>query len=627
MLAQYDQRADYPYDAVFLHGAIADNWELNPKLAEVAAAWNAKYEFPKIILSHNADFFEYVEKHYGPRLPVYRGSAGTYWEDGAGSSAHETALNRNAHEALAAGEKFLALAGRIQPAKADRPDALNEVWRNCTLYDEHTWGYMFSITAPDLDICKAVWKIKAQFALDADRGARQAIHRGAGMLAALVRTPGPAIVVLNPSSWSRSDVLPVSLPPDLGVDPHDALTCVTPQGTLLVVKDVPACGYRVLKLVPRRKAAAFEPAEGQTIESSFYRLEVDPASGGIVSILDKHSRRELVDAKAPFRLNQYVYAGGGNGSRIVMNPNGPEPKLTLTASGKAAIHRFRCPGVGEMMLLETSGVMAPKITTAITLWEGVKRIDIANHLTKTQTYDKEAVYFAFPFAAREPTFRYEAPVAIVNANRDMLPGACLEWFTVQHFVEVSDSLGAIAWATPDAPLVCFQDINRGRWPTKLSLASGHLYSYAMNNYWHTNYKAGQDGEHTFRFAITSRAKADNAASARFGEAVASPLTAVVVGGNPSGPLPAGPTSLLSVAEPNVLVLGTKLADEESGLIVRLWELAGQRTDAHLRLAPELGGKQAEACTLVEDPLRPLEVREGVVTVPIRGRGLATVRIE
>jgi alpha-mannosidase len=44
----------------------------------------------------------------------------------------------------------------------------------------------------------------------------------------------------------------------------------------------------------------------------------------------------------------------------------------------------------------------------------------------------------------------------------------------------------------------------------------------MNNYWHTNYKAGQGGQHTFRFSITSRAKTDNAASARFGWAVANP---------------------------------------------------------------------------------------------------------
>jgi hypothetical protein len=625
-LAQYEKRADYPYDAVFLHGAFSDNCELNPKLAEVAAAWNARYEFPKIILSHNVEFFEYIEKRYGDKLPVYRGSAGTYWEDGAASSAHETALNRNAHEALTAGEKFLALAGRLQPAKAYRPDALYEVWRNCTLYDEHTWGAHCSISQPDSEFTKGQWKIKAQFAVDADKGAKKALADGAAALAGLIKTDGPAIVVFNPSSWPRTDALLLreGLPAGVGVNANDAATF--PGG--LLVKDVPACGYRVLRLVAEAKGAQAATDEKPTIENAFYRVRVDPETGGIASIFDKETGRELVDAKAPYRLDEYVYAKGGNGSRIVMNPNGPEPKLTLTGSGKAHITAYRRPGVvGEMLIVATSGEMAPKIEAMTLLWEGIKRVDLANKFTKTQSYDKEAVYFAFPFAASQPTFRYEVPCGIVNANRDMLPGACLEWFTVQHFVEVSDQAGAIAWASPDAPLVCFQDVNRGKWPTKLTLVNGHLYSYAMNNYWHTNYKAGQDGEQTFRFSVTSRAKADSVASARFGEEVASPLQAVVVKANPHGLLPAAPTSLLSVAEPNVFILGTKLPDQGTGLIVRLWEVAGQQTDAHLRLAPALGGKRAEACNLVEDPAGPLEIRDGVVTVPLRGRGLATVRIQ
>ena len=68
---------------MFLHGAVSDNVALNPKLAEVCKEWNERYEFPKIILCRNAEFFEYIEKNFADKLPVYRGSGGTYWEDGA----------------------------------------------------------------------------------------------------------------------------------------------------------------------------------------------------------------------------------------------------------------------------------------------------------------------------------------------------------------------------------------------------------------------------------------------------------------------------------------------------------------------------------------------------------------
>jgi len=184
----------------------------------------------------------------------------------------------------------------------------------------------------------------------------------------------------------------------------------------------------------------------------------------------------------------------------------------------------------------------------------------------------------------------------------------------------------VAWASPDAPLVCFQDINRGKWQTKLDLTNGHLYAYVMNNYWFTNYLAGQGGDFVFRFALTSRPQADSVASAQFGWNVSNPLTAVALDANPGGTLPTEPTGLISVAEPNVMLVGAKRPDSGAGLILRLWEISGQPTTVHVRLSPSAAQK-AMACNLVEEPHEPLEIRDGTITVPLRGRGLATVRVE
>ena len=627
-LREHESRTDYPYDAVFLHGAVADNQLFDGRFAQIIQQWNRRYEYPKIILSHNSEFFEYIEKHYGDKLAVYRGSAGTYWEDGAGSSARETALDRNTHERLANGEKLLALADHIAGPRRSKADELYQAWRNCILYDEHTWGAHCSISQPDSDFTKSQWKVKAQYAVDADKQSRAIFDKGAGGLASLVRTDGPALVVFNPSSWPRTDVVRVRLPEGMGLADADIPCRLRPQGVMLLVKDVPACGYRVLRLTPRAEPADGQPAEGNVIDSRFYRVQFDPQSGGIVSIRDKELNRELVDPKAPFQLNQYVYVAGGNqGTRIVMNPNAPAPELTLTGSGKASLNRRHRAGMGDSMLVTSSGPMAAKIESLVIVWDDLKRIDIVNRFGKEQTYANEAVYFAFPFAAEKPTFRYEAPAAIVNANRDMLPGACLDWFTVQHFVEVEGRDATIAWATPDAPLACFQDINRGKWQTQLPLTNGHIYAYLMNNYWHTNYLAGQGGDYTFRFSITSRPKSDNAASARFGWAASNPLLGVVVQANPQGPLSEQPTSLLAVDEPGVIVIGVKQADEGRGLVVRLWEVTGQATTAHLRLDKHIPVAKAVACNLVEEAQNALEVQDGVISVPVRGSGLATVRIE
>ena len=77
----------------------------------------------------------------------------------------------------------------------------------------------------------------------------------------------------------------------------------------------------------------------------------------------------------------------------------------------------------------------------------------------------------------------------------------------------------------------------------------------------------------------------------------------------------------------MIVIGVKQADEGGALVVRLWEITGQATTAHLRLDKHIPAAKAVACNLVEEPEGPLAVQGGVVSVPIRGSGLATVCID
>jgi alpha-mannosidase len=421
-LKDYESRPNYPYDAAFLHGAVGDNSTFARRLAEIAQVWNSQHEFPKIILCHNAEFFEYIEQHYGRELPVVRGSAGAYWEDGAGSSAAETALCRQAERNVATAEKCFAFASRLRPQLAYPAAELYSAWRNCLLYDEHTWGAHCSISQPDIGFTREQWKIKAQFARDADQEARALLMRGGAELAALVQTEERSLVVINLANWPRTDVILVRLPEGLTVADADTLTCETNDGTLLLVKDVPACGYKVLPLAPRNLSTAASDLPGSTLESPYYRVGLNPTNGAVVSLFDKQLNRELVDPRAPYQLNQYLYVAGGNGSRIVMNPNGPTPELSVAVPEKASLQRVRLGDLGERMVVKSSARMTPALVTEITVWNHLRRVDILNRFDKNQTYDKEAVYFAFPFAAEGPTFRYECPAGIVNANHDMLPG-------------------------------------------------------------------------------------------------------------------------------------------------------------------------------------------------------------
>jgi hypothetical protein len=55
-------------------------------------------------------------------------------------------------------------------------------------------------------------------------------------------------------------------------------------------------------------------------------------------------------------------------------------------------------------------------------------------------------------------------------------------------------------------------------------------------------------------------------------------------------------------------------------------VSGQATTAHIRL-PQGKATKATACNLVEESQGALEIKDGTIAVPVRGRGLATVIVQ
>ena len=77
--------------------------------------------------------------------------------------------------------------------------------------------------------------------------------------------------------------------------------------------EVPPVGYKVYEL---RAAQTTPPApqrpSSATIDSPFYRVDLDPGSGSIRSIYDKELNKELVDTQSLWRFGQYLYVTGGD---------------------------------------------------------------------------------------------------------------------------------------------------------------------------------------------------------------------------------------------------------------------------------------------------------------------------
>jgi len=638
-------RREYAPDAVMIYGAYVDNAAI-PETgeAELIERWNREFEFPKLVVASDAEYFGYIDKHFGARLPVYRGDAGAYWEDGVASTAVATTLNRRAHDLLPAAETTASFATLFDPRNRYPAEDFRGAWKNVLFYDEHTWGAHNSVSQPDREFVTRQWEIKESYATRANLDARNLLARGFNRLCQQLDVEGDTVLAFNWQNWPRTEPLEVEIDQtrrlvDLQTGKAVPLDVVVQKDgwrrVRFLAEQVPPMGYRgyAIRGLDPAPAPGNEKAAGNTIESPFYRLTVDPMTGGIKSLVDKIENKELVDARAPVGLNEYVYVTGGEGSLILNHTFGTPPaNLALhRPAGAEIIENLKTP-LGQRIVVLARSTNTPSIRSEYILYDKVKRVDIQNVVQKDETRAKEAVYFAYPFAAEQPALEYQIQNGWCRPNEDQLPGACREWFTPQNLVHVRDGAFSVAWATPDAPLVCLTDINRGKWPSHLPIRNGHVYSYVMHNYWFTNYRASQGGAFRFRYSLTSGRNLDRPQLARFDADTRSPVLAYPfvssfsarVGGG-QRPLPPAAGSFLRLEGANLQMVTLKAAEDQNGFIVRFREIAGQAGEAQLE-APTLRLQKAWLCNGVEVNQKALSTGPSSVKVPYTPNQFVTVRL-
>ncbi|NJD18113.1 MAG: hypothetical protein FIA95_02345 [Gemmatimonadetes bacterium] len=512
---------EYPYDLAYLRYNIgSDTGPPDPTLAEAVRAWNRRYASPVVRISGTTEAFRDMERRYGDRLPTYRGDMTGHWEDGAASSARETALTRRTAESLVQTEDLARQRG-----VALDPALLAEAWRQVLLFWEHTWGSWNSISEPYSELTLGSWETKKGFA---ERAAALADELRAAALAGGAPA-GAWVEVHNTLAWSRTDL--VTLPAassragdviraeDGSVLPSQRLA----TGELaFLARDVPARGMLRVRLeagsVPRGAApgvagAAPSTRDAAVLETGAYRVEVDATSGEIRSLVHRETGRELVDGSQG-GLARYVYVPGRAPAKAV----GPGPaRVAWKEAG---------PLVWSVEIAAPAPGLRADALTEVRLVEGLDRVDLSNRIAKAWVLEPEAVLFRFPFALRSPTARLDAPFGSFRPEVDQVPGACKNYFSVQRWVDLSEEWGGVTLTSVDAPLVQLGEVRTAAivtgWLRKAE-PSATLYSYVMNNYWETNYRAAQDDEVTFRYALRVHGPADEAAPARFGLEEARPL--------------------------------------------------------------------------------------------------------
>ncbi|MGC9328679.1 MAG: hypothetical protein ACP5I1_13670, partial [Candidatus Hinthialibacter sp.] len=330
ILSQYQVDEKYPYDIAQFRAYLVDNTPPPAHLSHMVQEWNQQYLVPRLILSGAPAAFRDLESKYADKIPSYEGDYTPYWEDGAASSARETAMNRTASLRLQEAETAWALA-RAAGGPAPVPlEEFEQGYDNAMLYSEHTWGAHNSISQPDAPFVQHQWRVKRRFAEDSMWMSSQLKQRGLRALSDRIQNATPfTFAVWNLTQWPRSGeaVLPYdetihaldAAEKWMAVDSEGNASPVirNRKGYVFQAENIPPFGYKVYQFLPQTfedvsSGVSLNVADG-TMLGGEWEIKVDPQTGGVSSLLHLTDNRQWVDAQSPYRLNQYLHVLGPNG--------------------------------------------------------------------------------------------------------------------------------------------------------------------------------------------------------------------------------------------------------------------------------------------------------------------------
>jgi hypothetical protein len=618
---QLDQTS-YPYDIAHMrwsgHG---DNAAPDPAICDFVRDWNGKYAWPKFVISSTSDAFRAFEKKYGAQIPSVAGDWTPYWEDGAASSALETAMNRASSDRVTQAEALWAL---LNPAAYPAP-AFEDAWRSVLLYSEHTWGAWCSVSEPFRRETREQWSIKQGYAFAADIQSRDLLSH------ALSLAPGPvaenAVDIFNTCSWPRMEL--VTLPKflteagDRATD--DAGTPVPTQrlrsGELVLwAQDVPPLAAKRFHIASGKpQVEGTVSAQGTTLDNGLLRVRLDENTGGIVELRLTGLDANFADTADGQALNEYLYFTGDNAAAV--KRNGPVRIRVREAGPLVASLTVQSDAPGCSTLIREVRLTAGQDFVEIINTLDKQRIAAADYRSKE---GKESLNFGFPFAVPGGQVRLEVPFGVIRPDADQIPSACKNWFTVGRWADVANENFGITWVTLDAPLLQVGGLtanllnsqsNPDVWRKQVG-PTQKLYSWAMNNHWGTNYRAYQEGPHVFRFLLRPHRGYNPAGASRLAIAAGQPLLPSAARGAAVRGAP-----LLQLDTPHVLVTALKPSDDGKALIVRLWGGAGREVMTILAWS----APAPRSVWISDTSERPLTKLAGPLTVP--AWGLVTIRAE
>lgn len=265
---------------------------------------------------------------------------------------------------------------------------------------------------------------------------------------------GKPLLIFNPLSWQRQDVVKMELKGKKDVSLHDEkgnlMASQLAGNDLVFLADVPALGYRTYYL--REENAEIKNKESVlvrdeknacTMDNRFFSLRIEKESGTITNFFDKRINREIISSfymerderrfNLPANTFQLHYEkpryGGGSAWMI-----GPVSKVENLISG------------AKLSLMETGPVRtvlraehrfgSSLLTQEIVIYTALSRIDFFNTVNWQEKADGKndapMLKVAFPVEISSGKACFEVPFGYIYREADGKEAVALNWADISN---------------------------------------------------------------------------------------------------------------------------------------------------------------------------------------------------
>lgn len=556
---EYVRRAEeggWKEDFLFLTATnppLYDNNCPDANLADLILCYNEEVHEQKIRFVTPEMLWERIRGKGTGRLDRQRGDWTDYWNFGCASTAREVKISRKAKVLMQAVD-FL---GCFEEADSKEERLSEKAYENTVLFDEHTWGWVASVTQPEHEMTYAQLNHKKEFAYAAADLSAYLVGRKMEKLAGnpyqADRQEG--IVLVNPVGvplWCEVGIL------DTPVLTGRNLASSRMTGYLPYEGENPNCRPSVDMLIPPYTAEFIPYADlcrygvedgsirmngSRSVDTPFYHVELNEKNGRILQIIEKGTGRRLLQENAEWGFFDVAVESVDQRfappERATFYPKDIDKRnksiptwqhdWRAVRKGISRSEGFRAEQNGEhLTLCYASHAEGMKhIEQRVRFSASRREIELDISFEKEKVTEPEGIYLTFPLKLGEGwRCIYDTADSFAELDREQIGNVCRDYITVDKTVSLFDRTGGCTLACPDAPMVQVGGFQFGKENRKIEREENPLLlAWPMNNYWDTNFAPSQEGRMHFHYEISFFERFDSREAYRAGMQAAKPCMA------------------------------------------------------------------------------------------------------